>query len=161
MIANFISSDIKEVKDVLTKTWVNTYSNIYDEKVIGFITQNWHSVELLLEESNNSNIIFYIYKDNNKISALLSGYKDSKNTIFYLNRLYVLPEFQGKGIGQKLLDRLYTDLKPHYKIISLEVESMNFQAIKFYLKNNFKRKNEFSDIVNGFKTNITKMEKEI
>jgi ribosomal protein S18 acetylase RimI-like enzyme len=157
MIECFTSSNIGEVKDLLTKTWVSTYSSIYDKKVIDYITENWHNIEFLKEESKNPDVIFYIYKKNNKILGLLSGYKDNLNKKFYLNRLYILPEYQGVGIGFELLNRLYDDLQYHFHSIYIDVETLNIKAIKFYEKNNFFKIKEFNDTIFGFETNITVM----
>ncbi len=51
--------------------------------------------------------------------------------------LYILPEFQGRGIGSQLIERAFKWLKKQ-KYIELEVVSYNENAIKFYKKFGFK-----------------------
>lgn len=62
--------------------------------------------------------------------------------------VYVLPEFRGEGIAQKLFDYIIKECKKNkIKKIELEVFENNLSAKKFYLKNGFKvvgkLKNEF------------------
>lgn len=56
----------------------------------------------------------------------------------YLSMFAVLPEFQGKGISQLLMDEIIACAKEHQmKRVSLEVRTANARAIRFYQKNGF------------------------
>lgn len=55
-----------------------------------------------------------------------------------LKRMYVYPEFRGKGVGQKLLDTVILTAKSKkYKRIILDTNERQSAAIKFYEKNGF------------------------
>ncbi|WP_195964425.1 GNAT family N-acetyltransferase, partial [Clostridium cuniculi] len=56
----------------------------------------------------------------------------------YIAGLFVKEKYQREGIGEKLIKYI----KPKYNQLKLDVYSKNKNAIKFYLKNNFKIVNE-------------------
>jgi ribosomal protein S18 acetylase RimI-like enzyme len=55
-----------------------------------------------------------------------------------IERIYIQKEFQGKGIGQYLLDfSIQLTIDKEFKLIWLGVWEHNLKAIHFYQKNNF------------------------
>ncbi|MHA1660081.1 MAG: GNAT family N-acetyltransferase [Promethearchaeota archaeon] len=85
---------------------------ISDKKIIGIITH-------------------HIYKMDSKL------YKCKKGD-YRIKQIAVLPEYQRKGVGKKLLDILIEKAKKdNVKKISLSVEESNKKAISFYEKNDF------------------------
>ena len=57
-----------------------------------------------------------------------------------LKRMFVLPDFQGTGIGQKLFDTALSFAKEKgYKTIRLNTDKMMNRAHRFYEKNGFHR----------------------
>ena len=53
-----------------------------------------------------------------------------------LHQLYVLPDFQGQGVGQMLLDEMLTCFPQAHSCV-LEVEPENEGAVGFYERNGF------------------------
>ena len=61
----------------------------------------------------------------------------SKNTI-YLHALAVLPEYQGRGIGKKLLDYVKNISQEKNQAVTLHAWADNHSAIKLYEREGFK-----------------------
>lgn len=62
---------------------------------------------------------------------------------FYIDSISVLPEFRGKGIGERLLKSMIEKaIKEGHSCVGLLVDSDNPRAEKLYQKIGFQRKNE-------------------
>ena len=85
---------------------------------------------------NSAEILFY--KPDNEIGGLIAFYcNDNESRISYITLIVVLPQFQGKGIGLKLIDYAVSiSLKRNMKKLRLEVNKNN-PAFNFYSNNNF------------------------
>jgi len=72
----------------------------------------------------------------------------SDSGIYWLGWTYVPPGFQGRGIGQKLLDRVIQELKKR-KARKLYADTSSRplyrRALRFYRANGFKREGRFKD----------------
>jgi ribosomal protein S18 acetylase RimI-like enzyme len=72
---------------------------------------------------------------------MVFGEKNEHGNI--LHALYVLPKFQGRGVGQVLWNSILTFFAPGQDIM-LEVFAKNTTAIDFYLRNGFEATNKAS-----------------
>lgn len=129
--------DVNDIQDVFFKTWLSTYPN---EKVgitaedIKEKFKNRHFNETIrkrIEEIKNDykDKIFLIVKNGRRIVGLC---KASKNDKFnQLDAIYVLPKYQGKGIGRILWKRCL-DFFDDDKNIIVHVAEYNTKAINFY-----------------------------
>lgn len=134
----FKLEDWKELKDVALKSWQYTYKNIYSQEFINnFIEENYS------KGSTNKALSFpdswhYIAKEDNKLVGYLTigPYQDS----WRLYRIYLLPEYIGKGIGQELL-KLGEDYlrSKNAKKYCTFVQKDNEIGKSFYLKSGFTR----------------------
>jgi len=76
-------------------------------------------------------------KDNEIIGLVAFGLYSLH--IGHIMILAVHPNYQNKGIGTLLLEKVVNDLqKQHVRNIRLEVRTTNLNAIKFYEKHNFR-----------------------
>lgn len=94
----------------------------------------WEQGENNLKHSLNHNKInFLVYKINKQIIAY--AIHDDK----YINRLAVLPEFQGKGIGKKILQKIISNFwENEIKVIGLNTQITNEKARLLYENIGFK-----------------------
>jgi [ribosomal protein S18]-alanine N-acetyltransferase len=62
----------------------------------------------------------------------------SKNKLMHLVTLDILPEWQGKGVGKRLLEHIIRQARrDNVERINLEVAEDNYKAIQFYLNHGF------------------------
>ena len=102
------------------------------------------SSDKLLGELNNPDSKFYFAKYNDEIVGYLKlnlGHSQTElndNESLEIERIYVLKDFQGKKIGQKLYEKAVEVAKQNkVKYIWLGVWEKNQKAIDFYEKNGF------------------------
>jgi ribosomal protein S18 acetylase RimI-like enzyme len=136
--------DIKEVLEVQKITWLATYVNKeYNITPADIESKDFNSParikswqDRLLTDRKLSN--FWIVKDHNKIVAFCIANRElDKNKLV---AIYVLPDYQGLGIGKKLIKQALVWCGDN-KTIFLDVVTYNLKAKSFYEKFGFK---EFS-----------------
>ena len=143
--------EVLEIKKLLYKTWISTYSTLYSLEAINKITSEWHSVKLLTEQILDPSRLFLIAKDGDKIVGMCNtaSVVNKKNKI-NIQRLHIDPDYQRQGIGTNLINKVIGAFLKAKKI-DLEVEKQNEQAISFYKKNGYKIINEKNFEVQGIK----------
>lgn len=119
MIKEFNKSKLDEVMEI----WLETNKSAHD-----FIDKDYwiNNYEYVKEMLPNSNILTY---EEDVVKGFIGIIEKG-----YIAGLFVKEEFQGLGIGKKLLNRS----KELYKNLTLDVFEKNTKAINFYNKNGFK-----------------------
>jgi ribosomal protein S18 acetylase RimI-like enzyme len=137
-----IPEDAEEIQQVFYKTWLQTYPN----KELGITEADIHEIfrEKFTKESldlrkqqiieKNPNRIFLVAKNGERVVGLVSGHRKEKFN--QIQAIYILPEFQRKGIGHKLLQKCLDFFNASQDII-VHVATYNQKAISFYEKYGF------------------------
>ncbi len=149
-----------EIKKLLYKTWVTTYSDIYSLEAIKTVTSNWHSIKLLTKQILNPNISFMVAKDNEKIIGMCNAlFKPIDNSI-NIQRLHIEPSYQRQGVGSTLIKKIIETF-PKVCKVNLEVEKQNHQALSFYQKHGFKKVGKKVFVIKKIRMPCIIMEKSI
>lgn len=130
-------SDVDRIRVVQKATWLATYPNaangITRKAIITYFQDKARTVNWLakVKESlaNDANSYGWIATIDNTIVGYSFALKmETKNRIM---ALYVLPAYQGQGIGKKLMHTMlswFANTNP----VTLETASYNAKAIRFY-----------------------------
>lgn len=129
--------DLETVSSMLTETWHDTYDQIYGHEKVAELTSQWHSIPALKQRLSKPRSEFIICDDGAEIGAMAYATQIDNETAM-LHQLYVRPNTQGQGLGQKLLIEVEACF-PDVRKIRLEVEEANDRAIGFYQNNGFKK----------------------
>ena len=129
-------ADIAAVRDVLVATWHTTYDALLGSEKVTEITNSWHSLENLTRQIGVPQTTFLIAEAEGQIVAT-SHARLAEDGSLALERLYVLPEKQGLGIGKALLRETIARF-PGASRLTLEVEPQNKLEIRFYERNGFR-----------------------
>lgn len=136
--------DAEEIQNVFYKTWLETYPN----KVPGVSVDDVHEYykdklsadgieryqKRIEEELKLQNQRFFVAKVNKKVIGVCLAFRhEDKNQ---LKAIYVLPEFQGMGIGYKLWNKV-SEFIDETKGTTVEVVVHNINAIVFYKRLGF------------------------
>lgn len=151
--------DIPEAKQVLSHTWKDTYGSFLSNKTIEKVTTVWHDPEALKAQAMNPEIYFAVAKEEGKVVGLITVRKIDEMAIF-MNRLYIHPDYQRRGIGSKLFDSSLQAF-PTSKVVRLEVEEENKKGLSFYLKQGFTEVERKTDEIEGEKLKSIVMEKKV
>ncbi len=129
------AADLPAVRAMLVETWHATYDGIYGWRRVAEITNAWHSPENLAAQLGREDGAFLVALIGEAIVATSSARLEPDRAAL-LTRLYVLPPYQGVGIGRTLL-QVTLACFPHAPVARLEVESQNEPAIAFYERMGF------------------------
>lgn len=134
-IRDAAAADLPAVRALLVETWHATYDGIYGWQRVAEITNAWHSLDSLTAQLGRDNSAFLIAQVGDEIIATASARMETDRSVL-LTRLYVLPTYQGVGVGRTLLQVILACF-PLAPVARLEVESQNEPAITFYERMGF------------------------
>ncbi len=121
----FQSLDADQVFEVAKKSWEVTYKNIFNPEFINeFVNRAYdpNGLRNTITQIKAGWTGFWVATNNNSVVGFAQvGYSstrleknDPKNEI-YLYRIYIYPEYLGKGVGTGLLDRVENWVKNEQK----------------------------------------------
>lgn len=143
-IKKISKNDIVQLQNVGRQTFYETFSEGNTEENMKNYLREGFSVEKLTTELDDKNSEFYFSILNNKaIGYLKINFGKSQTELqdqnaVEIERIYVLKEFYGKGVGQILYDKAIQIAKQKMAdYVWLGVWEKNPRAISFYKKNGF------------------------
>jgi len=152
VVSSAIPADAEGIAHVIATTWLSTYPNKEHGITLEDIKERMKTRQSSEEiEKTRQRIIEG--KPNQKTFVTRSG----KNVIGFcsvikepefnqLKAIYILPEYQGQGAGQKLWTQVLDFFNDNKNKIIVQVATYNQQAINFYKKLGFKETGKnFSD----------------
>ena len=137
IIRNFTENDAEKVSSLIIRTLKTTNSKDYSKESI-----NAHEMQLqpshILERAAWTH--FYVVEDNDTIIGCGAiGPYWSSETESSLFTIFVLPEYQGMGIGRKIIETLEQD---EYFLRAKRIEiPASITAVNFYRKLGYDYKN--------------------
>lgn len=137
-------SDIKELQEVGRITFYETFSAGNTEENMKKYLEEGFSIEKLTTELSDPNSEFYFATRDNKVIGYLKLNVGQSQTelkddgALEIERIYVLKEFHGEKVGQKLYDKaMEVARQKNVDYVWLGVWEENRRAINFYKKNGF------------------------
>jgi GNAT superfamily N-acetyltransferase len=134
--------DVRGVQEVFYRTWLATYPNKeagITVEDIEYMYKDAFSEEVLLKRAERMTHLpngtkFFMAKEGGKVVGVCTAVRrEDKNQ---LQAIYVLPEYQGKGIGSMLWREAQKFFDPTKETI-VQVADYNLGAIEFYKKLGF------------------------
>ncbi len=154
-------SDIPLIRKLSLLVWPQTYSSIISQEQINYMLEMMYSETSLSKQMTEEGCTFLIvYENENPVGY--ASYAYEADGIWKLQKLYVLPDQQGKGTGKLLVNQILESIKPlGAKSLQLQVNRIN-KAKEFYEKLGFNiiTTADF-DIGNGYFMNDYVMEKKL
>lgn len=137
------------VQEIAYKTWPIAYGNILSQEQIDYMLNQFYSIPSL-QNKMLSNAQFYLFSYNEEPVAFIE-IKPYEIDALKLEKLYVLPNQQGKQIGKLCIDFFIEQGKiKKAKQLFLNVNRNN-SALHFYTKCGFKISHEeIIPIGNGY-----------
>ena len=129
--------DIPYIQHIAHVTWPLVYGPIVGEAQLAYMLNliyGTSSLERQMEEGST----FLLVKENNEPNAFAAYFLKSSN-IYKLDKLYALPNQQGKGLGKMLINYIIDEIRPlGATALHLNVNRWNTKAQSFYEHLNFK-----------------------
>lgn len=135
--------DVREIQEVLYRTWLDTYPNQEAGITVDDIQQRFKyrfTLEFLSERSKQianlpENETLLIAHHEDEVVGVCRAIRNPDHN--QLPAIYVLPEYQGKGIGRLLWKAVQKSIDPTKDTI-VEVATYNKKTIQFYENLGFK-----------------------
>jgi len=102
--------DIDTIRDITFKIWPLTYTGILEKHQVDYMLNLMYSEAALEEqmlEQKHEFIIIY----NDALPVAFASFSPYNNHTWKLQKIYVLPEMHGKGIGKYIIDHITEEIK--------------------------------------------------
>lgn len=136
--------EIGLLQEISVQTFHDTFSSQNkEEDMQSFLAEHFTEEKLMLETKNPFSAFYFAKIENNITGYLKTNFASAQtelqnNDALEIERIYVLQEYQGKRIGQFMLDKAIELATQHsMKYVWLGVWEKNEKAIRFYEKNGF------------------------
>ncbi len=146
LITSLKREELKILQEIGIRTFSETFEEINTAEDMQMYLEQKFNLQQILKEYENPESEFYLAWVNGKIAGYLKiNTGSAQNESFMphaleVERIYVLKEFYGKGIGQFLLDKaIEIARQKQVSDVWLGVWEDNYRAIRFYEKNGFER----------------------
>ena len=147
--------DISVIRLLASVVFLDTYKEILSTEQLEYMMDWMYSTESLNRQMTEDGHIYYLAYQADEPVGYLSIQPEGEH-IFHLQKIYVLPAFQGKGLGKLLFEqaiRAIKELHPFPCQMRLNVNRQN-KALTFYLKMGMKKVDEGDfPIGNGYYMN--------
>ncbi len=137
-------ADLEQLRSLAVQTFTEAFSSLNTEENMRQYLSVAFSSEKLTDELNSPGSEFYFATVNEEIAGYLKVNIGQAQTELInqngleIERIYVLQEFQGQKIGQKLFEAALQIAKQQKcSYLWLGVWEENLKAIQFYRKNGF------------------------
>lgn len=125
-------SDIETLRNLAQKIWSQAYSKLLSPSQITYMLNWMYSVATIKKELQEGVIWEIIFDESTPIGFISLTIEDSS---LKLNKLYIDPEFHGKGIGQLSIEHVKQVGRANgLKSLYLTVNKGNNKAIRAYEK---------------------------
>jgi ribosomal protein S18 acetylase RimI-like enzyme len=129
--------DIPYIQHIAHVTWPLVYGPIVGEAQLAYMLNLIYSTSSL-ERQMEDGSTFLLTRENNEPNAFAAYFLKSPN-IYKLDKLYTLPNQQGKGLGKLLINYIIEEIRAlDATALHLNVNRWNTKAQSFYEHLNFK-----------------------
>lgn len=97
-------TDIPTLQRLAEAAWWATYRGIISDEQIRYMLDRMYSAEALEAQMCVQGHRFLLARHGGRYAGFASfGLRDARSRVFRLHKLYVRPDFQGAGLGRKLI----------------------------------------------------------
>ena len=130
------TSDIPIIRELAGRTWFDTYRAILSPEQMDYMFELMYSEKSLLSQMTEKNHDFFIaYQDETPLGYV--SVEKQSGDLFHLQKLYVVPQLQKKGVGRILVEKAFEYAREHADssrcIVELNMNRDN-PALHFYEK---------------------------
>ncbi|MBC5993500.1 GNAT family N-acetyltransferase [Pontibacter sp. SD6] len=126
------TEDIPVLINLAEATWSPTYRAILSQEQIDYMFDVIYTKEALLQQMQEGQQFFIMYEGSRPVGFASYSVKYAPEKVYKLNKIYLLPECQGKGYGRYLLKAVEKKVKQAGgAILDLNVNRYN-KAKDFY-----------------------------
>jgi GNAT superfamily N-acetyltransferase len=135
--------DSESIAKIIVETWKTAYAGIVDPEYSSNLKVDFFTKIMERNIGENLETIF-VDAQENVIRGFISGVKTDSPQRYEIKGFYILPNYQGKGIGKALLNEIieYAESKGYSEIYLETLKGARNN--KFYTKQGFSMNKEFT-----------------
>ena len=133
-ITKALINDIQIIKGMAEIVFRHTYESILSSEQIKYMMEWMYSVESIERQFSEKHIFFIAYKEDIPC-GYMSIQNENNSNLYYIHKLYVMPEHQGKRVGESLFRKALEYVNENRKENNAHIElnvNRNNKAILFY-----------------------------
>ncbi len=136
-IRDAAKDDAIAIQKIAVRAWNHTHVPNIGQEQVDYMVSRIYSVEGLHKQMNEGEKYILISENETPVGYLSFTIKDTER--YHINKLYIDPDYHGKGFGKVLLDEAIKIIKNSGgSIVELHVNEHNTKAIGFYEKYGFR-----------------------
>lgn len=144
-IRRILIAEAPALSKMAKQTFNDTFTGTCSEEDMQAFLEQYYNLEQIKKELSNQDDYCFFAEINGEPVGYIRFMEDSSNFAevnkwksLELKRLYVLKEYHGKGMAQKLMEFFIAFAEQYqYELVWLGVWEYNFRAQKFYSKYGF------------------------
>ena len=144
-IRRILIAEAPALSKMAKQTFYDTFTGTCTEEDMQAFLEQYYNLEQIKKELSNQDDYCFFAEINGEPVGYIRFMEDSSNFAevnkwksLELKRLYILKEYHGKGIAQKLMEFIISFAEEYqYELVWLGVWEYNFRAQKFYSKYGF------------------------
>ena len=132
------ASDIRLIQDMAEIAFRQTYRDILSSEQMEYMMDWMYSRESLSEQMSLGHVFYIAYSGDKACgyASIVAETNEGQGTsLFHLQKLYVLPSDQAKGVGSKLFERIKEHTREASRSGKIRIElnvNRNNPAVGFY-----------------------------
>lgn len=96
-------NDTPLIRQLAAATWEPTYRSILSQEQIAYMFGVLYTLEALEKQMREGQTFLLLYEEDSAVGFASFSVKDEADKLYKLNKIYLLPQTQGKGYGMALL----------------------------------------------------------
>ncbi|MCC9138188.1 GNAT family N-acetyltransferase [Pontibacter silvestris] len=125
-------SDIPTINLLAEKIWEPTYREVLTKEQIDYMFEVIYTPEALQQQMQEGQTFLLLFEDEQAIGFAAFSVKDLQEKVYKLNKIYLLPNKQGKGFGKLMITSVEEKVKAlGAAVLDLNVNRYN-KAKQFY-----------------------------
>lgn len=125
-------TDLPIIQQLAEATWEPTYRSILTQEQIAYMFEVIYTPDALTKQMQEGQTFMLLQENGTPVGFAAFSVKDPETQVYKLNKIYLLPETQGKGYGKLLLQAVEQEVKSRgAHTLDLNVNRYN-KAKSFY-----------------------------
>jgi GNAT superfamily N-acetyltransferase len=125
------ADDLQAIQALMVQTWHHLYERLARESRL---STRYHTPPTLREELEDPDQELIVAEIDGELVATATG-RNTADGAYEIERVYVRPDMQGRGLGVQLFERLVRDAGD--RPVRVEIDARNRRGIEFYVERGF------------------------
>jgi ribosomal protein S18 acetylase RimI-like enzyme len=132
------AGDAEDISNLLRASWAAAYGSFLTADELNAVARELHHPDLIRHQISNPTVTFRLARTgSDALVGVATAMQSADEAVVSVLRLYVLPAYQGQGIGSQLLDSTLAAF-PNAQRIQLQVAEGNPAGLSFWMKRGFR-----------------------